>query len=257
MKINRSLVFLLVLLLILGLAACTRSLPTATAPATAVGGTPAASTSDVMGQLEQFVTQTALAAIQQGQGGSQTTPVPAGTTPQAPGEATSAPGAATSAPGEAGAATTAPGEAGAATVAPSEAGGGQATAAPAQPTATFRPYPTATPGLPATYALHGGEFPFCIARRFNVNQNDLLAASGLNLYSKPASGYQLTIPQNGNPFQGNRALKAHPTTYTVGSGESIYSIACQFGDVDPNAIAYVNGMTAPFNLTVGQTLQIP
>jgi hypothetical protein len=30
--------------------------------------------------------------------------------------------------------------------------------------------PTATPGRPATYSLKEGEFPYCIARRFNVDQ---------------------------------------------------------------------------------------
>jgi LysM repeat protein len=68
----------------------------------------------------------------------------------------------------------------------------------------------------------------------------------------------LQIPQTGNPFPGNRSLRAHPTTYIVASGDTIYSIACLFGDVDPEAIAYVNNITSPNKqLTPGQTINIP
>ena len=47
--------------------------------------------------------------------------------------------------------------------------------APSGPTTT--PVP---PGVrPATYILQSGEFPYCIARRFNVDPDALLSASGL------------------------------------------------------------------------------
>ena len=42
--------------------------------------------------------------------------------------------------------------------------------------------PTATPGLPASYTIQKGEFPFCIARRFNVNPNEMLQITGLALH---------------------------------------------------------------------------
>lgn len=116
--------------------------------------------------------------------------------------------------------------------------------------------PTATPGLPATYTLQKGEFPFCIARRFNVDPGELLRLNGIsgNLYS---AGMVLKIPQTGRAFPGSRALRSHPTTYTVGSGETIYSIACLFGDVDPNAIAFANSLNPPYKVPAGQTIQIP
>jgi LysM repeat protein len=117
--------------------------------------------------------------------------------------------------------------------------------------------PTSTPGIPATYTLKSGEFPYCIARRFNVNPVELLNLSGLGQNSRPAAGTTLTIPQTGNPFPGDRTLRAHPTTYTIQSGDSIYEIACLFGDVSPEAIAYANSLAAPYDLSAGQTLQIP
>jgi spore germination protein YaaH len=211
-----------------GLAACTRSLAPAggTTPvaATATQGTPGA-TGDVMEQIWMLATQTAMA--QQGAGQPQATQVPAGQGTSAP-SGTAAPAQATSVP----------------------------PTATKAPTTTMLPVPTATPGLPKTYTLQGGEFPFCIARRFNVNQYELLNASGLSLSSHPQTGYTLTIPQTGNPFDGNRTLRAHPATYTVAAGDTLNSIACLFGDVSPDAIAAANGLTST-KLSAGQTLQIP
>jgi len=117
--------------------------------------------------------------------------------------------------------------------------------------------PSATPGRPATYTIQQGEFPFCIARRFNVDAGTLLTVNGLNLNSHPVAGTVLTIPQTGTWSSGPRALQSHPTTYTVNAGDSIYSIACIFGDVDPNAIIYANALQSPYTLTAGQVLNIP
>jgi LysM repeat protein len=122
------------------------------------------------------------------------------------------------------------------------------------------PAATSVPGVrPATYTLQKGEFPYCIARRFNVDPNQLLSLSGLTVeeaYSL-VSGTVLTVPQSG-AFPGNRALTAHPASYTVASSnETVYSVACKYGDVDPNAIASSNNISVSATLTVGQQLQIP
>jgi LysM repeat protein len=124
------------------------------------------------------------------------------------------------------------------------------------PAVVNTPYPASTPGKPASYTLLHGEFPYCIARRFNVNPVDLLSMNGLNMDSFPATGTTLNIPTSGT-FPGERSLKAHPTTYTVRAGETIGMVACYFGDVDPNIIYSANGITAGTALTTGQVLQIP
>ncbi len=124
---------------------------------------------------------------------------------------------------------------------------------PSGPTTTPLP-----PGVrPATYVLQYGEFPYCIARRFNVDPDALLSASGLTSPDVYSVGDVLTIPQSG-AFPGSRALATHPTTYTVVSGdETVYSVACKFGDVDPSAIASANGISVSAKLTAGQALKIP
>ena len=131
------------------------------------------------------------------------------------------------------------------------------TATPVPPVATLIIVPTSTPGRPATYTLQQGEFPFCIARRFNVAAGDLLSLNGLNINSKPQVGFVLKIPQTGSWSTGARALIAHPATYTVKAGDTIYTIACTYGDVDPNALILANALKSPYTLSAGQTLQIP
>ncbi len=123
---------------------------------------------------------------------------------------------------------------------------------------TFATVATATPGIPTTYTLHQGEWPFCIARRYNIDPADLLAANGLSVNSRPAEGTSLKIPQDAGKWtSGDRALIAHPAIHPVVAGDTIYSLACDYGDVDPNAIIAANGLKSPYTLTPGQSLQIP
>jgi LysM repeat protein len=109
---------------------------------------------------------------------------------------------------------------------------------------------------PATYTLQQGEFVFCLARRFDVNPDQILSLNGLSDGQLVYPGTVLKIPQSGS-FPGARALRNHPTTYTASAGDTVYSIACAFGDVDPSAIATTNGISASTTLTAGQQLSIP
>jgi LysM repeat protein len=117
--------------------------------------------------------------------------------------------------------------------------------------------PSPTAGVPQSYTLQPFEFPYCIARRFNVNPAELLAINNLSRYSIVLAGTTLRMPQTGNPFPGERALINTPDTYTVRAGDTIYKIACLYGNVDPVYMAQYNGLKAPYSLETGQTLQIP
>jgi LysM repeat protein len=119
--------------------------------------------------------------------------------------------------------------------------------------------PTITPGRPTTYTMQKGDQPYCIARRLNVDQNELLTVNGLTTQSAGnlPIGYVLQIPQTGDPFVGSRTLIAHPAQYSVNVGDTLNSIACAFGDVEPYAIAIANNLTLNSPLTVGQNLYIP
>ena len=113
-----------------------------------------------------------------------------------------------------------------------------------------------TPGRPATYIIKEDEFPFCIARRFNVSPADLLSINGLSMDSYVVPGFTLTIPQSGEFGEGS-ARQPHPTDYTVQAGDTIGKIACYFGDVDPNGIYALNGLSEGAVLQPGQVLHIP
>jgi len=110
--------------------------------------------------------------------------------------------------------------------------------------------------VPEKYTLKKGEFPWCLARRFNVDVTTLMNVNGLSgSYFEP--GQVLTIPKDGKAYQGDRTLHAHPTTYTVKTGDTFYSIACYFGDVWPEQIAAQNAMTLSDALASGTQLDIP
>jgi len=110
---------------------------------------------------------------------------------------------------------------------------------------------------PAEYTLHRGEFPYCIARRFDVDPEALLTLNGLSNGNIVYPGRTLRIPQSGS-FPGQRALRSHSPTYTVSSsGETLYSVACLFGDVNPEAIAALNNISVDAALTTGQQLSMP
>jgi LysM repeat protein len=123
--------------------------------------------------------------------------------------------------------------------------------------ATNTPVPPLAPeARPQTYKLQKGEFPYCLARRFDVNPGDLLQLNGLSSSSRTYVGQELKIPQTGS-FPDGRALRKHPVDYTVQANDTIYTIACYFGDVSPQAIANQNGLTDPFTVTAGNVLKIP
>ena len=187
---------------------------------------------DVMDPVEAFATGTALAQLTTSPG-APTPTSPAGITPQAA-TATATPLVITNATPT-------------------------ATLALAQ---TPQSGPTATnipPGSkPTTYTLQNGEYPYCIARRFNVDPGELLALNGLTDSQTLYAGKVLTIPQTGHPFPGSRMWHNHPDTYTVDfSTETIYGIACYYGDIDPALIAQANGLSVNAALTAGQKLTIP
>jgi len=230
MKTHRLIALLAAIFFVVSLAACNRSIPGAkkAAATPAEGGAaalPTAGATDVLEQIYLFATQTAMAT--QGLSG---TPAPAQATPEAPPAVVE-------------------------------------TQVVVQPPAVQAPQvvapvevivaPPATPGLPSSYTLQKSEFPYCIARRFDVDPGELLRMNGLTSYSVYYGGMVLRIPQSGRGFPGNRSLRPHPATYTVRPGDTLFSIACIYGDVDPNMIAFVNNLAVNSKLSVGQSLNIP
>ncbi len=140
-----------------------------------------------------------------------------------------------------------------------------------KPKPTHKPSPTKAPTkaptsvpkhnagvqVPSKYVLHKGEYPYCIARRFDIDPDALLRANNLRRGQWVYPGTELVIPKNAGHFPYQRAWHSHPTDYTVRYGDTIYSIACWFGDVTPEEIAAANGISVNTPLTPGQVLHIP
>ena len=126
-------------------------------------------------------------------------------------------------------------------------------------TSTTTPAPTEQYSVPGSYTLHQGEWPYCLARRFDIDPDAFLAANGLTAQSAAnlSIGTTLVIPTNAGPFGGQRALRAHPATYVATGNDTLYSIACAFGDVWPEHIADANGMAVDDQPSGGQQLHIP
>ena len=137
MKNKYFLVFFVVILIALSLAACERS---ASTPPPEGGGEAfptLETTPDPIDQMSQYATQTAQA--QAPEAGGETEPESGGDTPTEEAKPTDKP--------------------------------------EEKPQAT--PVPPQEYPVPKNYTLQKGEFPFCIARRFDISPGALLAANGL------------------------------------------------------------------------------
>lgn len=128
------------------------------------------------------------------------------------------------------------------------------------PTVTTTPAPTSHHSVPNNYKLHEGEWPYCLARRFDIYPGSILEANGLTEEeaNNLSVGYKLVIPVDDVGTYGpNRQLRSHPTTYTASGVDTFFSIACAFGDVWPENIAEANGMELDDELQGGMQLHIP
>ncbi len=250
MKAHTKIVLLVAFALFFTLTACTRqaSIPPVSLP-TSTGEAPFPYTTPGAGGVTAFGTQTAIA--QAGEGTATTPEVLLAT--ETPGAESQAGG------GQAVGNETSTAETGGGQPGGEQAGGGGPSTAGGQPQASAPLINTPVVERPQTYTLQHGEWPICIARRFNLDIGTFFAQNGLNMNSKPAAGTVLNIPQSGswNPSYGSQSYNPHPTTYTVQSGDTVNSIACHFGDVTPEAILAVNNLSSPSDIKPGMTLQIP
>jgi LysM repeat protein len=150
----------------------------------------------------------------------------------------------------------------------------EATEAPGETAATATPEPTAEPTsasetaaptsapgatpepVPAGGTVHtvqAGENLFRIALRYGTTVDALAQANGLSNTSIVYVGQQLTIPSaTGQPAQPSPG----GSTYVVQAGDNLFRIALSYGlsHVD---LAQYNGIAYPYNVYVGQVIQIP
>ena len=152
-----------------------------------------------------------------------------------------------------------------------------ATATPIPPTPvppTPTPLPTATKpydpninmygttnGL-TTYTLQEGDSLVCLGRRFDISVTQLLAQNGIESPDEKGVGDTVIIPRSPKPWNlvdgyGRRMLVLHPAAYRIQSGDTLFSIACAYGDVLPEDLAVQNHLVLGEPLTAGTTINIP
>jgi len=126
-----------------------------------------------------------------------------------------------------------------------------------EPTATPAPVPTETPE-PQTipYTVQPLDTVSTVAEKFGITSQELrelnlLATDDLQV------GQVLRVPNTpGVTSEGLPTPTPEPFTYTVGEGDTLYSIALKF-EVSPNEIVAANTLADPNAVFVGQELLIP
>ena len=93
-----------------------------------------------------------------------------------------------------------------------------------------------------TVLVRPGESLDDLARRLNINPQDLIAANGLTAPYRVAAGQTLIVPV--------------PKRYTVQKGDSLSKIAIKF-NVSQSAVAQLNGLGPPYRLYPGRVLVLP
>lgn len=119
--------------------------------------------------------------------------------------------------------------------------------------------------------VNRGDTLYSIARANNVHVKDLIATNNLQAPYHLSAGQRISLPReaNGNTrVASNSAYSPQPTyaepkqtlssdgSHRVKAGETLYSLGRTY-NVHPKQIASLNGLSAPYGLNVGQTVQIP
>lgn len=103
-----------------------------------------------------------------------------------------------------------------------------------------------------THTVQPGETLYSIALKYNTTTTAIAFANGITNPNLIFAGQSLVIPGTSSSGSGS---PAGSSTYTVKSGDTLYSIARQFG-ITIDTLVSLNGISNPNFIYVGQVLKV-
>jgi lysozyme len=115
---------------------------------------------------------------------------------------------------------------------------------------------TETPKVPQKHTVAAGDSFESIANKYGVTVRELVNANPQLLKSGDALTVPVAVSIPAESANNSGGAASSPKTYTVKSGDSLYVIAVKYGTTVA-AIASLNNIADPNNISVGQVLNIP
>lgn len=108
-----------------------------------------------------------------------------------------------------------------------------------------------------SHTVKKGDTLYSIAKRHGRTPEEIMALNDLSSPNSLQHGQELKIAASSSKTSTKSISKApaNTTEHTVGANENLYRIAQRYGQ-DVDELASWNGLSKPYTLTVGQTLQV-
>jgi LysM repeat protein len=109
-----------------------------------------------------------------------------------------------------------------------------------------------------SHTVKKGDTVYSIAKRHGRTPQEIMAWNGLNSPNTLQHGQELNVAPLKTTTKSTtkkNSVSVSTAEHTVGANETLYSIAKRYGQ-DVDEVATLNGLSKPYTLTVGQTLQV-
>jgi len=106
-----------------------------------------------------------------------------------------------------------------------------------------------------SHTVKKGDTLYSIAKRHGRTPQEIMAWNGLSSPNTLQHGQELKVAPSKTSIKSIAKAPANTSTHVVGANENLYRIAQRYGQ-NVDQLANLNGLSKPYTLTVGQTLQV-